>query len=332
MTRALRPRVAIVGAGLMGRWHANACRRAGGRVVGLVDVDLQAAHSLARRIGNPAAALSLATFPPGVELDLVHICTPLETHGEQIRAALARKCPVIVEKPLAATAAETEALLAEAAQVGCWVMPVHQTVLQHGIRQAARWVSGRSLRVFDYRACSAGASTAPDSPDEVAAGILPHPLALLDVFVPEALETMAWQAYRPSAGEIVVTGVVGITAIRVLVSMHARPPRHDLTLMTDECTVTADLFHGFAWREPGATSRFAKLARPFTAGAVASGTAAVNLVRRALRREAAYPGLMPLVRQAYDSLRDGSPRPLDDRHTLAVARARDRILQRIAHA
>lgn len=330
MTRA--PRVAIVGAGLMGRWHANACHRAGGRVVGLIDVDIHAAHRLARRIGNPAAAVSLETLPPGVDLDLVHICTPLETHGEQIRAALARRCPVIIEKPFAATAAETEALLAEAGQVGCWVMPVHQPAFQHGIRQAARWVSGRVLRVFDYRACSAGASTAPDRADEVAADILPHPLALLDVFVPEALETMAWQAYRPCAGEIVVTGVAGITAITVLVSMHARPPRHDLTLMTDACTVTADLFHGFAWRESGVTSRLAKLARPFTAGAAASSAAAVNLVRRALRREAAYPGLVPLVRRAYDSLRDGGPRPLDDRHTLAVARARDRILQRIAHA
>ncbi|MGI8617902.1 MAG: Gfo/Idh/MocA family protein [Gemmatimonadaceae bacterium] len=330
MTRA--PRVAIVGAGLMGRWHAHASRRAGGRIVRVVDVDIQAAHRLARRLGNPAPAVSLETLPAGVELDIVHICTPLETHNELIRAALARRCSVIVEKPLAPTAAETEALLAEARQAGCWVLPMHQAGSQHGIRQARRWVSSRALRAFDYRACSAGVSTAPLRADDVAADVLPHPLALLDVFVPEALETMAWHVYRPSAGEIAFSGMSGGTAISVLISMHARPPRHELTLFTDTCTVRADLFHGFAWRESGATSRLAKLARPFTAGAAVSITAAVNLVRRALRREPAYPGLMPFVRQAYDSLRQGGPRPLDDRHTLAVARARDSILQRIADA
>jgi len=329
MTRP--PRVAIVGAGLMGRWHATACRRAGGQVVGIVDVDIHAAHRLARRLGHPAVAVSLETLPSGAELDLVHICTPPETHAEQIRSALARRCSVIAEKPLAPTAAETEALLAEAGRAGCWVLPVHQAAFQHGIRQAVRWVSGGGLRAFDYRVCSAGASADPQGADAVAADILPHPLALLDLIVPQALEA-AWQVYRPCAGEIAVSGVAGLTAVSVLISMHARPPRHDLTLMTDTCTVRADLFHGFAWRESGATSRFAKMARPVRAGAAASSSAAVNLVRRALRREAAYPGLMPLVRQAYDSLRDGTPRPLDDRHTLAVARARDGILQRLAHA
>lgn len=330
MTRP--PRVAIVGAGLMGRWHATACSRAGGHVAGIIDVDIHAAHRLARRIGNPAVAVSLEALPSGIQLDLVHICTPPKTHVEQIRSALARRCSVIVEKPLAPTAAETEALLAEAGRAGCWVLPVHQVAFQHGIRQAGRWVSGGALRAFDYRVCSAGASAAPQRADAVAADILPHPLALLDVFVPEALETTAWQVYRPCAGEIAVTGVAGITAITVLVSMHARPPRHDLTLMTDACTVRADLFHGFAWRESGGMSRFAKVTRPFTAAAIGSRSAAMNLARRAFRREPAYPGLLPLVRHAYDSLGDHSPPPLDDRHTLAVARARDRILQRIAHA
>lgn len=330
MTRT--PRVAIVGAGLMGRWHANACHRAGGHVVGIVDVNIDAARQLARRLQNPAVAVSLETLPASVELDLVHVCTPPEAHEAQVRSALARRCPVIVEKPVAPAAPETEALLVEARRAGCWVIPVHQSAFQHGIGQAVRWVSGRTLRMFDYRACSAGAAAVPDRADAIAADILPHPLSLLDVFVPDALETMTWQAYRPGAGEIAVTGVAGITTIMMLISMHARPPRHELTLLADHCTVRADLFHGFAWREAGATSTMAKVARPFTAAAAGSGSAAMNLARRACRREPAYPGLIPLVRQTYDSLRAGSPRPLGDRHTLSVARARDRILQKIAHA
>ena len=43
------PRFAIVGAGLMGRWHADAGVRAGGRLVAICDPDSEAARELAGR-------------------------------------------------------------------------------------------------------------------------------------------------------------------------------------------------------------------------------------------------------------------------------------------
>lgn len=314
----------------MGRWHAHACLRAGGRVAAVVDVDPAAASRLAAACGHAATARSLQSLPSGPTLDVIHVCTPLGTHVEQARAALARGAAVIVEKPTAATAVLTEALLAEAQACRSFIVPVHQTAFQDGFRRAVRWLKGKPARVFDYRACSTGAAHAPDRADEIAAEILPHPLAMLDVMMPDSLARVDWRVQRTTPGELLVSGLADGTAVRFMISMHARPPRHELILFTDEQTITADLFHGFAWREPGRASRTWKAARPFAAAAVSACTAATNLGRRIVKREPAYPGLIALVRLAYDALDDPDRRPFSDQHTLEVARARDRILQQIA--
>ncbi len=326
MTRT--PRAAIVGAGLMGRWHAHACRRAGGQVVAVVDTDTDAAERLARACGTTAHAVSFGTLPATTRIDIVHVCTPGETHVAAIGEALARGCPVIVEKPLAPDASATEAVILAAQQAGLWVVPVHQAVYQDGARAALAWARERRLRVFDFRACSAGADSAPDRAALVAAEILPHPLSLLQVWSPEAFDRITWDVRRPAPGELMATTVAGDVLVRLLISMHARPTRHDLTLLADEGSMVVDLFHGFSWQEPGARpTRLSKITRPFTAAALGAGHAAVNLARRTIAREPAYPGLTALVAAAYRALGDPRQRPFSDAHTLAVARARDVILR-----
>jgi predicted dehydrogenase len=327
MTRT--PRAVIVGAGLMGRWHAQALVRAGGRVVAVVDVDEAAAAQLARDYPESLAATAIDALPTMMAADIVHVCTPAATHAEVIRRAIARRCPVIVEKPLAPDAAETERLLADAARAGVWLVPVHQTLCQDGVRRALTWSTGRTLRLFDYCTCSAGAADAsPSRADAVAAEILPHPLSLIDAFRPGALEAITWTVHRPAPGELAATGAAGALIVRLLVSMHARPTRHDLTISSDSGTIDVDLFHGHAWREPGARpSRATKVARPFAVAVVGAAAAAANLTRRVLTREPAYPGLSAFIAAAYRSLDDPAQRPVTDAHTRTVARARDAILR-----
>ena len=105
-------RVAIAGAGLMGRWHADAAARAGGRVVGVCDPNYEAAASLAKRAAATHVEMDLDTLLAKATPDVVHICTPLLSHAQLSERALLASADAIVEKPLAASAAETARLLA----------------------------------------------------------------------------------------------------------------------------------------------------------------------------------------------------------------------------
>src|SRR5919202_1278127 len=98
-------RAAVVGAGVMGRWHTHALRRLGEPVVAVVDPDGAAAARVASQSSRAFADLNAALAECAV--DVVHVCAPLVAHAELVRTALAARCHVLVEKPLAPSAAET---------------------------------------------------------------------------------------------------------------------------------------------------------------------------------------------------------------------------------
>jgi predicted dehydrogenase len=109
-------RVLVVGVGNMGLSHARAYQaNPGFDLVGLcsrgIDTrdDLKAEFPGLARFDDYAAAL--ATTTP----DAVAICTWPDSHARYAEMALKAQCHIFVEKPLAATVAEAEALAALAA-------------------------------------------------------------------------------------------------------------------------------------------------------------------------------------------------------------------------
>ena len=191
-------RVAIVGAGLMGRRHADAVARTGGRVVAVVDVQIEQARRLA---GVGEGFRSLDDLDSRMSLDVVHICTPLATHVELAEQALMLGANVVVEKPLAADAESTAALLAVARERRLLVVPVHQFVFQRGVR---RLLSGRdrfgTLVRCVFEAATAGAGRMGLDPDDLVADILPHPLALFSRLTESGLAEAEWVVLRPTSG------------------------------------------------------------------------------------------------------------------------------------
>jgi predicted dehydrogenase len=311
----------------MGRWHTWAIRRAGGRVVAVVDHDAERCAAEADRCGAPCYA-TLEEAIAQAHPDVVHICTPSETHVHLTGIALSARCHAIVEKPLAPSAVDTARLLDLAAAQEVMLCPVHQFLFQHGFERAHRLATlGGTIRHVDLVACSAGAESCNDRDrHRIAVEILPHPLSQLRRLLGSTFASAEWHALAPVPGEIRVTCQMGETTASILVSMGGRPTRNSLRVIGSGGTLHVDFFHGFVVPEGGAVSRARKVLRPLTHSMYTLLAASANLARRSARREPAYPGLRELVERCYAAIRVGAPAPIDALETSDVAAALDRIV------
>ena len=108
--------VTVIGTGHLGRHHLRlASTLPGWRCVGAYDADRERLEALCREHD----ARALASVRQAVELaDAVVIATPTVSHCEIAELALAAGCHVLVEKPIAATVAEAEEMVASAKRAG----------------------------------------------------------------------------------------------------------------------------------------------------------------------------------------------------------------------
>ncbi|WP_240796550.1 Gfo/Idh/MocA family oxidoreductase [Streptomyces sp. RFCAC02] len=114
-TRSARPRVAILGLGMIGEVHRRAALLAGAEVTGVLGRDPGRTRATADAWGVPTVYRSVEEVAAG-DADIVHVCTPNATHAPYALALLAAGGKhVVCEKPLGTTVAEAEAM-AEAAR------------------------------------------------------------------------------------------------------------------------------------------------------------------------------------------------------------------------
>ena len=324
-------RAAVVGAGLMGRWHAHAIGRVGGRVVAIVDPDMSRAGALAGRLpGHPVATTDLDQAIRQHGIQVVHVCAPLATHEALTERAIDAGAHALVEKPLTRDASATTRLHALATDRGVLLCPVHQFLFQEGVLRATAALAGLgTIRHLEIVACSAGADGRDDDErEQVARDILPHGLALARRVLGVPLADVRWQVGQGVAGEIRAAADVAGASIAFVVSMWSRPTENSLTIRCDGGTVRANLFHGYATVERGVPSRLDKVGRPFVGASQEFGAAMGNLVGRAVRRESAYPGLRELVRRFHLACARLGPSPISVDESIDVALARDSIIAR----
>ena len=316
---------AIVGAGLMGRWHATYVERTGARVAVVIDRDEQRAAALAARFRGARTAQPEDFEQVCAGVNVVHICTPAGSHDALARMALAVGAHVLVEKPLASTAEATTALLALAAQKNRLLVPVHQFPFQRGMRAliAALPALGE-LRQIDFTTFTAGADgrSGMDRRD-VLLEILPHPVSLLRALRIQ-VSPSDWRLLRFDDDALELHAVRGRTSLRIGVNLSARPTCNELRVAGEHGTAVVDLFHGFCSIDRAATTRFSKAARPFRQGGGALWAAGLNLGHRAVRREPAYPGLAQLIAAFYHAVARGTDAPIERQECIDAAELRDR--------
>jgi predicted dehydrogenase len=144
--------VALIGGGFIGPVHAEALRRIGVNVVGLLGSSPERARPLADRLGIARVYTDLDDLLGDPEAGAVHIASPNASHFFQAKAALEAGKHVVCEKPLATTSSETGELTALAATRPDLATAVNYNVrfypLCHELRErVARGDLGRVLSV-----------------------------------------------------------------------------------------------------------------------------------------------------------------------------------------
>ncbi len=134
------PRIGVVGAGALGYHHIRLLRDLPRvRFAGFFEARPDRAKAVASELRVEAAA-SLEELLGRV--DAVTVVVPTQAHAEVATTALAHGVHVLIEKPLAATLEEADAIVAAAHASGALVQTGHVERFNRAIRAAAPYIDG----------------------------------------------------------------------------------------------------------------------------------------------------------------------------------------------
>ena len=249
----------IIGFGWVARdYAAVGIRSAGGRVVAVADPD-PASRRSAAVIGAQAYETTAALLADR-NVQAVYVATPNHLHREAVEAAMAAGKPVLCEKPMAATLADAQAMVAAINRAG---VPYGTAFDQrhHPAHAAIRTAiqTGRIGTVTAIRiayACWLDAGWSGDNwrADSARAGggalmdLAPHGLDLAQYLLSEQVQAVAALTQRRIQQYAVDDGalLIGRTAGGVLVQLHVAYncpealPRRRLEILGTQGQITAE--------------------------------------------------------------------------------------------
>ena len=194
MSARQKTRVALVGAGYVSTHHAAAIRKLKDvEVVAVADLDFPRALDLAKRFHIRGVGRTLADVTDSSP-EVVHVLTPPSSHAEVTIDALSRGCHVLVEKPMAETAADCDRMIAAAQRSGRILSVSHSAPMDPTVAQALKLVEdgaiGEILAVDFFRSSEYPPyHGGPDMPACYRTGAYPfqdlgiHGLSLFEAFL-----------------------------------------------------------------------------------------------------------------------------------------------------
>jgi predicted dehydrogenase len=188
--------VAVVGAGY---WGPNLVRTALATpdlwLKWLCDLDLERARAVLGYQTTARATSSYEKVLDDPEVAAVAIATPAATHFELVSAALAAGKHVLVEKPLTASSAEAEKLIALARKAQLVLMCDHTYCYTPAVRRLREIVRGGEIGDIQF-VDSVRINLGLVQPDvDVLWDLAPHDLSILDFVLPECVIPVAVAAH-----------------------------------------------------------------------------------------------------------------------------------------
>jgi predicted dehydrogenase len=150
-------KAAVVGAGLIaGKKHIPAFLKHKNKVdlVALCDLNEEGARKLAAEFGIPRTYTNLQEMIEQEQPQLVDICTPPQTHMKLSVDAMKSGCNVLIEKPMALTMEECDAIVDASQQHGVKVCVGHSDLFYYPFIEARELVASgaigefRGMRIF----------------------------------------------------------------------------------------------------------------------------------------------------------------------------------------
>ena len=316
--------VALFGAGKMAMHHAKAIAlQKGVRLAAIADPAadpsrIREALHAEIPVFRRAEDLMEETAP-----DIVHVCTPPETHAALASLALSRGAHIYVEKPFTLTSRDAEAILSQAETAGRKVCAGHQLLYESPAIRAHEFLKniGNILYVESYfsfrpvRRAMDGRSTI--SPLDQLVDILPHPVYLLLHFMKGISANGEDVPVETQALEVSAKGWVrglfrcGDVAGNLVVTLQGRPVESYVRVVGTNGCLLADFVRGTVVTLPGpGTTGISKVINPYSQASQTISRTTRALLKRVFGKQKSYPGLAEIFHAFYESVRSGTGVPV----------------------
>lgn len=326
----------------MARSHLDAIRRLDrSSVCAIVDPSAAARESLAAADPAIRTFTSIGELLRAMPVDVVHICTPPETHADLALEAIEEGCHAYVEKPFTSSVRQARAVLDLAARRGRLVCSGHQLLFERPARLAAELLPalGRVVDVESYFAFRpvrrAPGGRVPLRADLQLLDVLPHPTyLLLDVLERAARGTTSITALDlGERGTLHALVRRGDLTGSLLVTLEGRPVESWVRVTGTNGTLVADFVRGTVVRQigPGSSGIDKALAPYSVARQMLTGTTAA-LTGRVVSRTTSYSGLPALIDAFHAAVRDGAPSPVTPQSIIDTTAICERVSTALAEA
>jgi nucleoside-diphosphate-sugar epimerase/predicted dehydrogenase len=334
-------KIGLIGCGQIAHVHASFIQEdEKHRIVGVCDQDKGRAEAFAQRFKIGKVYENLAQFIEAGKPDVVHVLTPPQTHMALALQAMEAGCHVLVEKPMALSVDEADAMIAAAETHGVKLCVDHTQLFDPVILQARRLVAegavGTVIGVESYYGFNftqaAGRRWVENLPAGVFQDLVPHPLSLILQFVgdPQDLHvsTLITGTLGPNVPDELRVLMRGKDTLGTLsISLAIKPHLNFLRIYGSKAILHVDLGNMIL-----SVERLRPLPKAIARGLM-SVEQGMQLVSGAIRnafkfmlgRVKPYQGMGNLIRAFYESIEKDQDPPVSGQAGRRVVQVFERI-------